>query len=580
MAEPRRHLQHIKSSVLNKAPLSSDLEYGEIAVNYANGSEDIFIKNANNTVVSVPKAVILKDGKLKSEYAPIVVVDGFEAYQNNRPSTYAYTTSLVTISSRFLDTCFIHSNENGVDKEYQPSETVLYFNKSNNKFYYYGQSSGQVVNKSFIAISFDLDPITITANSEDRYKVIYNRHNVLSVSTSDVIIDLTGITGFANKDFSIEISRDNAISGGATNLSITPSIVVFEEGQNPDIEDLTVKHYRYALITIKNGHLGTYQLFGNPGQNAILHLIDQSEVDLWCDTKDVLTQYDLSEYSSDIDYVVIKDNVTRIEGNTFADCGGTISHVDCLASTPPAITNSTFSVIDGNEYEIFVNLEDFQTYINASVWSSLYPTSGTKRLHAFKESKGQATFREDDSTLDEIVQILDYGEERETITSANINSVGDRGNLREIIINSNVKTIRAYCFANCEKLESVTIPDGVETLQAASFYNCKSITSLEIPESVTGFNSTDIFHGCTSLKTINIPSGISNIPINTFAGDKNLESIICRPTSPPTANNNAFTETNSTFIVYVPSESVTAYQQHPNWGGQLGVNRIQAIPTT
>ena len=577
MAEPRRHLQHIKSSVLNKAPLSSDLEYGEIAVNYANGSEDIYIKNANNTVVSVPKTVILKDGKLKSEYAPIVVVDGIETYQNNRPSTYAYTTSLVTISNRLFPTehtCFIHSNENGVNKEYQPSEAILYFNKSNNVFYYYGQSTGQL-NKSFNAINFDLNPIAITADSEDKYKVIYNRHNVLSISTSDVIIDLTGTTSYTNKDFSIEISRENAISGGATNLSITPSIVVFEEGQNPDIEDLTVKHYRYALITIKNGHLGTYQLFGNPGQ-----LKGQGEVDLWCDTKDVLTQSDLSEYSSDIDYVVIKDNVTRIEGNTFADCGGTISHVDCLASTPPAIANSTFSVIDGNEYEIFVNLEDFQTYINTSVWSSLYPTSGTKRLHAFKESKGQATFREDDSTLDEIVQILDYGEERETITSANINSVGDRINLREIIINSNVKTIGSYCFAGCEKLESVTIPDGVETLNAASFYNCKSITSLEIPESVTLFKSTDIFRDCTSLKTINIPSGISNIPTNTFWGDESLESIICRPTSPPTSNINVFRETNSTFIVYVPSESVTAYQQDPNWGGQFGTNRIQAIPTT
>lgn len=580
MAEPRRHLQHIKSSVLNKAPLSSDLEYGEIAVNYANGSEDIYIKNANNTVVSVPKTVILKDGKLKSEYAPIVVVDGVETYANNRPSTYAYTTSLVAISGKFRDTCFIHSNENGVNKEYQPSETVLYFNKSDNKFYYYGQPTAQEVNKTFNAISFDLDPITITADSEDKYKVTSNRHNVLSVSTSNVIIDLTSTTGYVNKDFSIEISRDNAISGGATSLSITPSSVVFEEGQNPDIEDLTVKRYRYALITIKNGHLGTYQLFGNPGQNAILHLIDQSEVDLWCDTKNVLTQSDLSEYSSDIDYVVIKDNVTRIEGNTFADCGGTISHVDCLASTPPAIANSTFSVIDGNEYEIFVNLEDFQTYINASVWSSLYPIYGTKRLHAFKELKADMVFREDDSILEEHFELWDYGEERETLSSTNVNSAGDKENLRRVTINNNVKILGPSCFAECEKLEQVTIPDSVTTINAASFYKCKSLETLEIPESVTTFNNANIFSDCSNLKTINIPSGISNIPLNTFENDIKLESIICRPTSPPTMNYIAFNNTNSTFIVYVPSESVTAYQQDPNWGGQLGVNRIQAIPTT
>ena len=46
-----RHLQHIKSSQANKIPTENDLWYGEIAVNYAEGSETLYIKNSNNDIV-------------------------------------------------------------------------------------------------------------------------------------------------------------------------------------------------------------------------------------------------------------------------------------------------------------------------------------------------------------------------------------------------------------------------------------------------------------------------------------------------------------------------------------------------
>ena len=47
----KRHLQHIKSATANKVPAASDLLYGEIAINYAKGSESIYIKNSDNEIV-------------------------------------------------------------------------------------------------------------------------------------------------------------------------------------------------------------------------------------------------------------------------------------------------------------------------------------------------------------------------------------------------------------------------------------------------------------------------------------------------------------------------------------------------
>ena len=61
---PNRHLQHIKSSQLNNAPEASDLLYGEIAVNYAKGSETLFIKNSNNEIVPFTNGNVLKDKEM------------------------------------------------------------------------------------------------------------------------------------------------------------------------------------------------------------------------------------------------------------------------------------------------------------------------------------------------------------------------------------------------------------------------------------------------------------------------------------------------------------------------------------
>lgn len=56
----RKHLLHVKSSSVTngnpKLPLPSDIEYGELAINYADGYETISIKNSNNEIVTFPNS--------------------------------------------------------------------------------------------------------------------------------------------------------------------------------------------------------------------------------------------------------------------------------------------------------------------------------------------------------------------------------------------------------------------------------------------------------------------------------------------------------------------------------------------
>lgn len=51
-----KHILHAKSNVVENgqpsSPSANRIEYGELAVNYSEGKETIFLKNDNNEIVS------------------------------------------------------------------------------------------------------------------------------------------------------------------------------------------------------------------------------------------------------------------------------------------------------------------------------------------------------------------------------------------------------------------------------------------------------------------------------------------------------------------------------------------------
>ena len=50
---------HKRSSTSGNAPSTSQLEYGEIAVNFAAGNERLHIKNSNNSIVVFPSSGLI-----------------------------------------------------------------------------------------------------------------------------------------------------------------------------------------------------------------------------------------------------------------------------------------------------------------------------------------------------------------------------------------------------------------------------------------------------------------------------------------------------------------------------------------
>ncbi len=104
-----------------------------------------------------------------------------------------------------------------------------------------------------------------------------------------------------------------------------------------------------------------------------------------------------------------------------------------------------------------------------------------------------------------------------------------QGSIKTINTNSlgNITTIRQYAFAECSSLKSITIPSSVTAIEKFAFYFCQYLRNV----------------------------------------------IVLNPT-PPTLGTDAFYATSTALVIYVPAESVSAYQTA--WSAYS--SKIQALP--
>lgn len=164
-----------------------------------------------------------------------------------------------------------------------------------------------------------------------------------------------------------------------------------------------------------------------------------------------------------------------------------------------------------------------------------------------------------------------------TVTSIGVSSF-ERSRIKQLVIPSSVTSIGNSAF-NLSGIESITIPNSVTTIGQGAFTNCLKLTSIEIPDSVSsieygmfytqseaGYNST--------LATVVLGTGVTSIGSLAFRSCRALQSFTIKAVSPPTLASDAFSNT-SAFTIYVPAESVLAYQTADVWMDYA--SRITAI---
>ena len=113
-------------------------------------------------------------------------------------------------------------------------------------------------------------------------------------------------------------------------------------------------------------------------------------------------------------------------------------------------------------------------------------------------------------------------------------------------------------------LTSYAIPDNITSIGDYAFFYCYSLTNITIPNSVTSIG-VSAFDECESLTSVTIPDSVTSIGAYAFGSCPSLKEVYCKPTTPPTGDNEMFTDNAPYRTIYVPTASVETYRTASYW---------------
>ena len=119
------------------------------------------------------------------------------------------------------------------------------------------------------------------------------------------------------------------------------------------------------------------------------------------------------------------------------------------------------------------------------------------------------------------------------VTSIGSSAFRSCSSLTAVTIPASVTNIGSWAFSLCSQLTAVTIPEGVATIGNYAFGYCYSLTAVNIPASAINIGNW-VFDYCSALTAINVASGnTAYCSENGILFNKDKTTLICYPAGKP-----------------------------------------------
>ena len=280
--------------------------------------------------------------------------------------------------------------------------------------------------------------------------------------------------------------------------------VVFEEADNPEIADLTIKtkaFYSDDLLELTfPKHLRTIESYAFGGNSRLKTVTVNSEGELSFGTG---VTSDESLYGYSYSYVT---TVNLTASASLFDVAGVFNG-----------SNNKLATIN-------VSPENEVYYLNP-VDGVLYNKEVTKILYYPLNKKGNFTLPE---TVTEISANVFTGRDFVTFTvGKNVEFIGENAfgkclSLKEVVFEEGREkdlVIDKLAFNNCSALEKVHLPEKTVSVGDKVFYYCSVLNDVVLPSTLATMGS-QVFYYCNDLKSITLPAGLTQAGSYVGAGSQ------------------------------------------------------------
>ncbi len=139
-------------------------------------------------------------------------------------------------------------------------------------------------------------------------------------------------------------------------------------------------------------------------------------------------------------------------------------------------------------------------------------------------------------------------------------------NLTEVTFapNSSVVNIGNYAFAACRKLRSISLPGRLETIGSYAFSENEQLEDVNFQEGVFEIKN-NAFEHCDSLRTIVFPRSITTLGNYLFKNCDGLIYVRCLSEKVPMLEENTFVGVPDGIFFFVPGKTINQYSVDSRW---------------